>query len=172
MELENKLGSLKAQYNRAVDDCDKANSKIKYLEAEFERVAIKHENDDDASIALQVEIKRLVAENLNYSELVKEQKEEINALENSVKTKTDIANQVNKKWNEYKVKSEKDHASAIKSLWAEIKSWKKELRQERKEKINLEKKLEELASDDDINIEKKNLEKRLSLIKMKWNLLL
>ena len=120
MELENELGSLKAQYNRAVDDCDKANSKIKYLEAEFERVAIKHENDDDDSIGeigtLQVEIKRLVAENLNYSELVKEQKEEINALENSVKTKTDIANQVNKKWNEYKVKSEKDHASAIKSL--------------------------------------------------------
>ena len=103
MELENELGSLKAQYNRAVDDCDKANSKIKYLEAEFERVAIKHENDDDDNIGeigtLQVEIKRLVAENLNYSESVKEQKEEINAFENSVKTKTDIANQVNKKWN-------------------------------------------------------------------------
>ena len=167
MELENELGQLKAQYNHAVEDCEKANTKIKYLEAEFERVAIKHKNDDDDNIGeietLQVEIKRLVAENMKYSELVEEQKQEINDLENSVKTKTGIANQVNKKLNDYKIKSEKDHASAIKSLKAEIKSWKKELGEERKEKINLEKKLEKLESEDDTNMERKRLEKEVVL---------
>ena len=47
--------------------------------------------------SLQIELKRIYTENLKYSDLVREQTEEINDLKESVEIKTDIANQRNKK---------------------------------------------------------------------------
>ena len=112
-------------------------------------MSIKIENDDDniANIEnLQVDIKRLSAENIRYSELVKEQTEEIHDLKNSVKMKTDISNQINKNFSKFRTKSEKENAVEKKSHQAEIKYWKKELGSERKQKIKLEKILAEKKS--------------------------
>ena len=51
-------------------------------------------------------------------------------LENSLKCKADISNQLNKKFAESRTKADKDNAATKK---AEIKSWKKELGKEKKE---------------------------------------
>ena len=150
MHLESELGNLRAEYDRAVNDCEEAYAKIQRLEAEFQKVSVKKEVSDDklAEIeTLQVEIKRLSKDNIKYREIVKDQKEEINELKNSVKVKTEISNQINKKLSEVRFKAEKDSAAMKKSNQAEVKSWRKELGKERKEKIKLEKKLEKLLSE-------------------------
>ena len=83
MQLEIELNNLKVENARVRDEFDEAQSRIKFLETEVERLSIKIENEDDniANIEnLQVEIKRLSTENIRYSELVKEQTEEIHDL--------------------------------------------------------------------------------------------
>ena len=144
MQLEIELNNLKVENARVRDEFDEAQSRIKFLETEVERLSIKIENEDDniANIEnLQVEIKRLSTENIRYSELVKEQTEEIHDLKNSVKMKTHISNQINKNFSKFRTKSEKESAVEKKSDQAEIKYWKKELGSERKQKIKLENKL-------------------------------
>jgi len=69
--------------------------------------------------------------------------EEIVNLEKIVKIKADIANKLNKDLSEVKIKNEKECANARKIHKAEVKSWRKELGDERKEKIMLEKMINE-----------------------------
>ena len=46
-ELNTEFDKLKLEHSRAVDDRDKAYTRIKFLEAELERISIKHEKADD-----------------------------------------------------------------------------------------------------------------------------
>ena len=150
MQLESKLNNIKVEYDRVVDERDEAFARIKCLETEIERISIKHENENENITEiekLQIKIKRLSTENIEYRELVKEQTEEINDLKNSVKIKTDISNQMNKKFSEFKIKSEKEKAVAKKSHQAEVKFWRKELGNERKLRIKLEYKLEKVMKE-------------------------
>ena len=55
--------------------------------------------------------------------------------------KDEIANSFNKHIKEVKMKAEKESVVAQKRHKAEVKAWKKDLDEERREKINLEKKL-------------------------------
>ena len=78
-ELDREFNKLKLEHSRAVDDRDKAYTRIKFLEAELERISIKHEKVDDIiaeTEKLNVENRKLSTENIKYSELVKEQMEE------------------------------------------------------------------------------------------------
>ena len=68
-------------------------------------------------------------------------------LENSLKCKADISNQLNKKFSEFRTKTEKDNAATKKAHRAEIKSWRKELGEEKKEKIKLQEQLEKILSE-------------------------
>ena len=148
MQLERDFNTLKIQYARAVDVCDEADAKIKYLEGELARTTIKHENGDDVKghpveiEALQHEVDELKIENLKYREKHKLQIEEIGELETSLKIKTDIANQLNKKLSEEKTKAERENSATKRSFKAEVKSWRKELGEERKAKMKLEENLE------------------------------
>ena len=147
VQLESEVNYLKVEYARVVGEWDEAQARIKCLEAEVERLSIKPENDD-VNIAkieeLQVKLKGISTENIRYIELLKEQKEEIHDLKNSVKIRTDVSNEINKKFSEYRIKCEKENAVAKKSHQNEIKSWKKQLGYERKQKTKLESKLEKL----------------------------
>ena len=167
MQLENDLDNLKVELARVVDDRDEAYKKINYLEAECASMSIKHEKDD-ANLAkiesLHIELKRIDTENLKYSDLVRKQTEEINDLRKSVKVKTDVSNQMNRKFSEFKTKSEKDNAALKKSHRAEVKSWKQELGNERKEKIKLEKKLEKLMNENATEVDKKIIDEEVALV--------
>ena len=144
-ELQKALKILKDDYDRAVNDCHEANEKIKVLE----KLPMKkeHSNIDEMEI-LQIENNRLNTENFEYSRLVKEQSEEICNLKNIIKTRTEVSNNLNKKLGDIRIKSEKDIAALKRSHKVELKFWRKELGEERKQKMKLEDKLERLRSSD------------------------
>ena len=153
VQLESDLNALKIQYAHAVKVCDEAHAKLKYLEAEVASTTIKQENDDDVQghpvvvEALQHEIDELKIVNMKYEENNKVHIEKISELETSVKIKTDIANQLNKKLTEVKLKADKENSAIKKSFKAEIKSWRKELGEERKAKLKLEEELEKMKNE-------------------------
>ena len=137
---------LEKDYARVVIERNEAHERITSLELELNKCLIKEEEDDTTQSCLkdtlEHEVDKLKTENTYYRDTVKVHLEEICDLENSLKVKVDIVNQLNKKFSEFKKKTEKENASTIKSLKTEIKSWRKELGEERKEKLKLEEKLE------------------------------
>ena len=93
--------------------------------------------------------------------MVKEYKEEIDDLKNTIKIKIEISNNLNKQIKDLKSRAEKEKVLAKKMYKAEVQSWKKELGEERKKNINLEKKLEKVVS------KNKNDEKVVEKMKIK-----
>ena len=143
MNLEKDLNNLRNDYEQAVEDCDKANARIEYLEEELARIVIKQENDANiVTKNLQQEVNRLSLENEKYRETSRVHVEEISDPEKSLKVKTEISNQLNKKLSELKAKNEKENAATKKVHKAQIKSWRKELGEVRKDNIKLQEKLE------------------------------
>ena len=141
------MDNLKNEQALNVDDRDKAHAKIKYLEAELARISIKQENFNPEEIeTLQDKVSELTFENLKYKETCRLQTKEINELKSSLKVKNDTSNQLNKKLNELKIRMEKELSATKKSHKAEIKSWRKELGEERKKKIKLEENIEQLKN--------------------------
>ena len=137
--LESKLVEVHADYARAVDDCLKVSVKLE----ENQKTNIKKEPDDANQItSLGNNLKSVIVENNKYREVVREQEEEIKHLQNAVKIKEEIANNLNKQMREFKLKTEKENIVVSKRHKDEVKSWRKDLGEERKEKIKLEKKLE------------------------------
>ena len=136
---------LEKDYARAVSECNRAHERIESLELELNKFLIKEEKDDATPSCLkdtfEHEVDKLKMENTSYRDKIKIHIEEIRDLENALKVKSDIINQLNKKFAEFKTKTEKE-AAATKSFKGEIKSWRKELGEERKEKLKLEEKLE------------------------------
>merc|ERR1712142_408825 len=122
------------------------NQQANYFEQklfEHENVNVKKEFDDHLRIkSLQDELKNLKDENEGFRDKMKEKEQEIHCLENTIKVKVEIANKLNKQLSEIKIKNEKECASAKKLHKSEVKLWKKELGEERKERIKLEKELE------------------------------
>ena len=65
---------------------------------------------------------------------------------------------MNKRVKNLKIKAEKENALAQKRHKAEVKSWKKDLGEERKKKINLEKKLEIIMNREELQQTQKQKE--------------
>ena len=148
MKLEKDVEKLQISYARAVDDCDDAYKKIRYLQTELERISMKHEDHGNLAIeTLQHKVNTLNVENINLNETIRRQLEEISDLETSSNIKTETSKKLNKRLSELKEKTEKEKAATIKSFKAEIKSWRKELGEERREKIKLEEKLKKFVSE-------------------------
>ena len=74
---------------------------------------------------------------------IDEQKKDILELERKVEIKNEISNTLNKQLNDFKRKVEEEKVLVKKVHKDEVKSWKKDLGEERKQKVKLEKKLEE-----------------------------
>ena len=156
LQLKNDLESLRVSYSRVVDDCSEAFAKIKFLEATVLRLSIKKENDPSLVETFDHDVSRLTVENKKHEEKINDQIKEICELESSLKVKTEIANQLNKKFSEFKTTIEKEKAATKKAHRAEIKFWRKELGEERRRCIKLEAKLEGKKSKEFIeNVENK-----------------
>ena len=136
--LENKLVEINENYARAVDDCLKVTMNLE----KHQKDNIKKEPDDEKLKGLENDLNSVIVDNKKYRELVREQEEEISHLRSTVKVKEEIANNLNKQMRELKLKAEKENVLSKKRHKDEVKSWKKELGEERKDKIKLEKKLD------------------------------
>ena len=147
--------------NPSLSECNRAHERIESLELELNKFLIKEEKDDATPSCLkdtfEYEVDKLKMENTCYRDKIKIHIEEIRDLENALKVKSDIINQLNKKFAEFKTKTEKEAAATKKSFRGEIKSWRKKLGEERKEKLKLEEKLEKSLK------EKKESEKIVTL---------
>jgi len=146
LRLEKSLNNLKEDFASLLDK-----PQANYLEGklpEHENVNVKKEFEDNLQITnLQEEIKILKEENDGFREKIKEQEQEILALENTIKVKVEISNKLNKQISEMKIKNDKEFASVKKLHRSEVKLWKKELGEERKERIKLEKELEYVTNE-------------------------
>ena len=140
-QLEKNLETIKCDYAKAVNDCNDAHLRIKFLEKS--NIPVKKEADAEKVIAdLEHELERVRIENKMYQQKIKEQDEEIFDLNKIVKTKNEVSNNLNKQLNEIRVKTEKETALIKKIHKKEVKSWRKNLGEERRQKIKLEKELQ------------------------------
>ena len=142
LQLEKDLENMKCNYAQTIDDCHEAYKKIETLE----NVSIKEEDDKMVIEGLQHELKETVVENTKLKEIMNRQKGEICSLEERLKIKDEISNKLNKQLHELRNKHEKDIALIQKTHKTEVKSWRKDLGEERREKIKLSEKLEKVCN--------------------------
>ena len=141
LQLQKSFDALAADYARKVDDIQEAYKKMELWE--LEKNTIKKENETEILVEnLKLELNKLTIENENYKGKIEEQNENILELERKVKIKNEISNTLNKQLSDLKRKVEEEKALVKKMHKDEVKSWKKDLGDERKQKVKLEKKLE------------------------------
>ena len=147
LQLEADLNSLKSDYDRVVGDCSEAFKKMISLEEKLTKLSIKKENNISCEETLDHKVSELSIENEKLRKTVVAQTEHIRELESSLKVKSEISNQLNIKLGEFRTRSETEKAAARKEHKVEIKSWRKELGEERRENIKLKEKLEKIRSE-------------------------
>ena len=128
----------------AIDDCAKAHMTISMLEKELDQ--IKAAQDETKSIVenkcvLSQKIEMLMLQKTS-DQLADDKHDVLLELESEKKKSKLINNRLNQDLSELRVKHQKEKTEIIKNLKSEIKSWRKDLGDERKEKIKLEKQLE------------------------------
>ena len=154
-DLERSNQTLKLNVEDSVIDCENAYETIRKLENELK---VKQETSDDVkpensfrelynkmadeSDALSEENKNLRDQNSSLQTQVKNQALQIQDLHLIVENSKSASTRLNREVHENKIKHEKDTKLTVKELKSEIKAWRKDLDEERSEKIKLEKKLE------------------------------
>ena len=83
---------------------------------------------------------------------ISERDDTIKELQSSINVKNEVTKNLNKKLTESNAKARKEKAAIVKDYKAEIKSWRKDLVEERKQKLKLEKKIEELSIEETTNL--------------------
>ena len=174
--IKDKCGNLVLPLNRHVQRENVKNEPVVDKDALAEETIVKKEAvENDHVESLQFELNKLVIEKKNNEEKIGELEKEIFDLNNKVVVKNEIANKLNKQLRDLKLKNEAEVVNMKKRHKAEVKSWKKDLGEERRQKINLEKKIEEMqnaqideksdqtlpeisASDDDDCVDSRNVE--------------
>ena len=121
-----------------------SNNQIESFKNELNKLIIENTKCNEKLKEQEAEICTLKIENTKCEETLKEKEAEIFDLEKIVKVKNEVANRLNQQLRELKIKHETEIVSIKKMHKAEVKSWKKELGEERREKVNIEKKLEEV----------------------------
>ena len=108
------------------------------------KAIVKKETQENEQIEnLKLELNKVMIENKKYEEKVREQETDIYDLEKKMKVKNEVVNRLNQQLRDLKNKNEAEIVNIKKMHKTEVKSWRKELGEERRLKVNLEKKLEE-----------------------------
>ena len=139
MKLEKDLETLHQKYADVSDQYAEAHARIKSYE-EFHENHFKREfaKKDDIIADLKLEKNSLI-------EKVKERDDTIKELQNSINVKIEVTKNLNRQLTESKARAGREKAAIAKEFKAEIKSWRTDLGEERKQKIRLEKKIVELS---------------------------
>ena len=139
MKLEKDFDALSQKYANVRDQYEEALARIQSYE-DIQEKHFKNEfaEKDDTIADLKRERNTLVKK-------INERDDTIKELQNSINVKNEVTKNLNKQLTESKVKAGKEKAAIVKEYKAEIKSWRKDLGEERKQKMKLEKKIEELS---------------------------
>ena len=142
LALESSLKDLKDDYNRAVVNCKESHQKMNLIKEE--KSAIKNEEAENKLLIdnLKYELDKMITDNMKLEEKVKIQEGELCELEKKMKVKNEIASTLNKQLSDVRKKTEKENALIKKMHTAELKSWRKKLGEERKQKIKLQEQLD------------------------------
>ena len=144
--LEKELETIRRDYKRALDDLEDANQRIKTLEDTINE-AIKNEHDPEVFEVLVNKLSNLENKNNSLKEKIQVQNQDIKDLEKSVEVKINVSERLQRELSENKKKAEKVKNAMVREHKAEVKSWRKDLGEETKQRIKLEKKLEILLND-------------------------
>ena len=156
LDLEKETTSLRFRFEETLEDCQNAYKTITNLEHEASRQANqkikmeKIENDalvDDLKCAKE-QIGHLKDDNKKLEKTNRELSKAVSELRNDIKAETEkskvINNRLNKAMFESSTKHKKEIEAITKDFKIQLKEWRNELGDERKAKIQLEKKLENL----------------------------
>ena len=164
VKLENDLMILTDNYEKVVDDCEAARKTIQFLQSKpvVVKQEVKAETDEtlkktliekDALIdALHSEVNQLVKKHEGYESVIENQKVQIQDFEFASKKLHQISDKFKKELNEAKTKFKKETSDLIKEHRKEVKYWKKELGEETKNKIKLEKKIKDTLENTNVPI--------------------
>ena len=174
LHLENVVKSLKSDFEISVIECEKSFKTIAKLEKELEEfrvrnVEIKKETFNQELLentkhmeSLSTYVKKIEKENETLLNHIDENKLVIADLEASTKTQKSISSRLNREMSETKANYQKEKVEATKNHKTEIKSGKRSLGQERKEKIRIERKLEALEKESEVKLNDENLPRNKS----------
>ena len=158
--IKDKCGNLVLPPDRRIQSENMKNEPV--VDAPTENTTVKNEAKENAHIeSLQLELNKLVIENKKYEEKVREQEEEICDLNKIVKVKNEVINKLNQQLKDYKIKNAADIKDIKKTQKAELKSVRKELGEERRQKVNLEKKIEMMQNEIIEEVSEQEMPKKL-----------
>ena len=156
-ELEDMVADLKLRLADSVTECEKVNETLAGLE---NKLKIKQESEESnendlenhlekkiAEVSLLSDEKQQLREKLDHMQtLINSRDAEIHNLKQNLKTSNCAVSKLNKKLVETKATHEDEKKQMTKNLKSQLKSWKKDLGEEKSEKIRIKKKLELLEN--------------------------
>ena len=152
-ELQRKLSILSNDHTKLINDYDEAHQTIKKLQD----LCIKVEADSSDHI----KVKELETEISMLKEALRNRDDDILELQITSKAAKEASNKLNGVLSKNRVQYEKEKSLILKEHRAEVKALKKDLGDEIKEKIRLEKKLEEaVCGNENIKVNKKYKKKK------------
>ena len=156
IKQESVINSLKSDLELAIDECEETNQKYAHLENSCDILsnklaALEHENNQLTAI-LEAKIKAEKDKDLLEVENDPDTlKKEMNWMKNKNANNDLVIKKLNSEIVKTKTKAAEDILAIKKDFKQEIKSWKKDLGNEREINIKLEAKLEDLTNKDEFN---------------------
>ena len=138
-ELEKKLTFLTNEHSVLIHDCAEAHKTIKTLENLNQEVKFE--------VATSEYVRELEAELCLLKEALKHRDDEIIELQIASNTAKEASNKLNEVLGQKRVKFEKEKSLLVREHRVEVKAMKKDLGDERRERIKLEKKLENFLNE-------------------------
>ena len=145
-KAERELETIRRNYKQVIDDREEAYQKIKTLENLMNK-PIKSEFGPEAFEGLVTKVSSLENENNTLKEKIAAQNDDIEDLRKSVEVKIKVSERLKKELRENRTKVKKEKAAMLKAHKTEVKSWRKDLGEETKKRIKLEKQLEKNLND-------------------------
>ena len=156
-ELEDIVADLKLRLADSVTECEKANEMLAVLENKLKikqesRKSKENDLENDLNkklgeISLLSDEKKQLKEQLDYSQtLINKRDAEIQNLKQNLKTSNCAVTKLNKKLVEIQVTHKDQKKQMTKDFKSELKFWKKNLGEERSEKIKIRKKLDNIQN--------------------------
>ena len=143
LKLEIALATLKSEHESVFHESEAAYLKIRLLEAVKLEPNEETEQTNSLLDSLNVKVSDLSEENESLVSKIKSQSDEIQDLERLNKRAREASNKLNKKLVDAKVQFKKEKAEITKEYKTDVKAWKKDLDEERRQREKLEKKVNE-----------------------------
>ena len=147
IELENELLKVKEKYAVAKEDSETAREMLNKMKIKPDPCENSELFENKVLVnKLCEENANLVKQNDHLKDIIKDKNDEIRELEMADNGKREALTKLNKELKEVKLKLNKEKTEILKSHKAEVKCWRRELGEERKNNIKLSKKLKDMEN--------------------------